>query len=681
MNHQKSVFLVFILLVSTLSVFAQPRDIKNGLEFYDLGEWAKARDLLKDGYTDIKDKELKAEVTFKIAECYNKTYNYRVAESWYNRAIRRGYENPEAILYYADMLKMNEKYDEALIEYRKYLEKVPGDERGDFGVKSCELAAIWKNDPTRYKVEAMAFFNDREADFSPAFAKRDFRVVYFASSREGVTGGKVSNISGVNFYDIFETSQDRKGKWSVPTPLPPPVNTEFEEAGCSLNKKANVLYFTRCAKEKFKVLGCNIYEAQRKGRGWGEPTKIDIAHDSVDIKFPVISSNELTLYFAADIPGGYGGSDIWMVKRAKKTQRFGEPINLGPEINTFGNEWPSHTRGDSTMYFASDGHYGMGGMDIFMATMTPDGKWEIENMKYPINSSHDDFGIIFQGDEEMGYFSSNRPGGKGSNDIFYFELPGLNFEVKGFVTDLENDAPMSGVKVAILGDNGYQLEMESEADGSYRFPKLRAGADYTVTAMLDGYYTGKYTFSTKDAANDEVFESNLVMEKIVIGIPRDISDIYYDLNKATLRPESMVSLDKMVAFLEDNPKIVIQINAHTDYQGDNAHNDDLSQRRAKSVVDYLISKGIEDLRLSSRGFGESTPRKIDEKLAEEYSFLKLGDELTESFIKALNDKEKIDACNQINRRTEFQVERTDFVSTRAPKDEFGYEDGDSGAEE
>ncbi len=674
MNTGRSAIFLFVLVFSTLSAFAQPRAIQKGIEFYQLGEWAKARDILKDGYTSIKDKELKAEVTFMIAECYNKTYNYRVAESWYSRAIRRGYENPEAILYYADMLKMNEKYDEALVEYRKYLEKAPGDERGDFGVRSCELAAGWKNEPTRYKIEAMAFFNDREADFSPAYAKRDYRVVYFASSREGVTGGKVSNISGVNFYDIFETTQDRKGKWSVPTPLPEPINTEFEEAGCSLNKKANVLYFTRCAKEKFKILGCNIYMSQRKGRGWGEPTKIDLAHDSVDIKFPVISDDELTLYFAADIPGGYGGSDIWIVKRSKKTQNFGEPINLGPEINTFGNEWPSFNRNDSTLYFASDGHYGMGGMDIFKGVINEKGKWEITNMRYPINSSHDDFGIIFQAEEEIGYFSSNRPGGKGSSDIYYFELPGLNFEVKGFVKDLENDAPMGGVKVAIIGDNGYQLEMDSEADGSYRFPKLRAGADYTVTAMLDGYYTGKYSFSTKESKQDETFDNNLILEKIVIGIPRDISDIYYDLDKATLRPESMVSLDKMVNFLDDNPKIVIQINAHTDYQGDDAHNQDLSNRRAKSVVDYLISKGIEELRLASRGFGESTPRTIDEKIAEEYPFLKQGDILTEAFIKAFKSKEQMDACNQVNRRTEFQVERTDFVTTRAPKDKFGYDD-------
>lgn len=663
MKNLKSLFLLLFMLSIGLAAYAQPRTIQKGLDFYQLGEYAKARDILKDAYTDIKDKDLKAEVTFIIAECYNKTYNYKVAEGWYGRAIKRGYKDPEAIRLFADMLKMNEKYDEALIQYKEYLVKVPGDERAEFGVKSCEVASVWKNNPTRYKVEAMAFFNDREADFSPAYAKKDNRVVYFASAREGVTGGKVSEITGVNFFDIFETTQDRKGKWSVPTPLAPPVNTEFEEAGCALNDKANLMFFTRCPKEKHKVLGCQIYMAMRKGQGWSDPEKVNIANDTIDVKFPVISRDEKILYFSANLPGGFGGQDVWMMKRTKKTGSFGEPINLGPEINTMGNEWPSDIQKDSILYFSSDGHLGMGGMDIFKAQMQKDGKWAVSNMQYPINSSFDDLGIIFQENAEIGYFSSNRPGGKGDFDIYYFELPGISFEIKGLVTH-EDGTPMPGAKVSILGDNGFTLEMEAEADGSYRFPKLREGADYTVTAMKDGFYTAKYTFSTRGATKDETIDNNLLLKKIIIGIPQDISDIYYDLAKATLRPESMVSLDKMVSFLNDNPKIIIQINAHTDYQGDNKSNDDLSNRRAASVVEYLISKGIENVRLTSKGFGESTPRVIDEKLAAEYPFLKAGDILSEEFIKALKDKEKIDACNQINRRTEFQVQRTDFTTTR-----------------
>lgn len=681
MKSWKSLLLVLFLAGISMTTQAQSRAIQKGLEFYELGEFAKARDILKDAYTDIKDKDDKARITFIIAECYNKTYNYKVAESWYQRAIKRGYSDPEAIRLYADMLKMNEKYEEALLQYKEYMTKVPGDERAEFGVKSCEIAAVWKNNPTRYKVEAMAFFNDREADFSPAYAKKDYRVVYFASAREGITGGKVSEITGVNFFDIFETTQDRKGKWSVPTPLAPPINTEFEEAGCALNGKANLMFFTRCPKEKHKMLGCQIYMAKRKGQGWSDPEKVNIASDSIDVKFPVISKDEKTLYFSANLPGGFGGQDVWMMKRTKKTGGFGEPINLGPEINSMGNEWPSDIQKDSLLYFSSDGLLGMGGMDLFKAQLKKDGTWEVSNMQYPINSSFDDIGIIFQEEEQIGYFSSNRPGGKGDFDVYYFELPGMSFEIKGLVVDQDGVTPMPGVKVSIIGDNGFTLEMESEADGSYRFPKLREGADYTVTAMKDGYYTAKYNFSTRGATKDESYDNNLLLEKIKIGIPQDISDIYYDLAKATLRPESMVSLDKMVLFLNDNPKIVIQINAHTDYQGDSPKNDILSNDRAKSVVDYLILKGIEDLRLASKGFGETTPRVVDAKIAAQNDFLKVGDVLTEEFIKGLKDKAKIDICNQINRRTEFQVERTDFVTTRKAVEETNdYIEDESGAQ-
>lgn len=679
MKINKIILLLFVLALISPVVVAQ-RDIDKGYEFFEKGEWAAAKDYLKSGYTKIKDRKKKPEVTFMIAECYRSMHNTKVAESWYRKAIFRKYTDPIAILYYADMLKMNEKYDEAVIQYKAYLEKVPGDERGEYGVASCERAAVWKNNPTRYKVEAMAFFNDREADFAPAFAKKDYRVVYFTSSREGTTGDKVSDISGVNYYDIFQTSLDRKGKWSVPVPLGPPVNSEYEEGACALNKKANQLFFSRCAEAKHKILGCQIYFSTKKGQGWSDPTRLPLAADSLDIKFPNLSPDEKTLFFTAEIPGGYGGQDIWMVKRSKKTKPFGQPINLGPEINTFGNEWTPFLRNDSTLYFSSDQHLGMGGMDIFVAHLQKDGKWAVENMKYPLNSAADDFGIIFKGNEEEGFFSSNRSGGKGSFDIYYFELPGLRFESKGFIVDKETEEPLIGAKVTVRGDNGFLLEMESEADGSYRFPKLKGNVDYIVTAEMDGYFLSKINFSTKGVDEDKTFESNIALEKIIIAKVYNVPDIFYDFNKATLREESKISLDSLVILLEDNPKLTIQIMSHTDARGTNEANLDLSNRRAKSVVDYLVSKGIEAERLTSQGFGESEPYIVSADDVAKFPFLKEGVSLSEDFINNLSTNDQKEEAHQLNRRTQFKVLSADFISKLPPKDEME-DDSEDNSEE
>lgn len=675
MRKAKTIIALLVFIFSASTSIAQPKDVIKGMEHFELGEWSLAKDFLKEGYTKIKgDKEMKAEVTYMIAECYNNMKNPKVAEVWYLKAIKRGYTNPMAILNYADMLKMNEKYDEAVTEYKKYRDKVPEDDRGNYGVESSELAAKWKKNPTRHEVEAMAYFNDREADFAPAYAKKDYKVIYFTSAREGVIGDKINEISGINYTDIFMTSLDRKGKWSIPVPIGPPVNSEFDEGGVCLNRKANTLFFSRCPKEKHENLGCRIYTAKKKGLGWGEPTEVPIGADSVDIKFPTLSKDELTLYFSADLPGGYGGKDIWMIKRQKKTKPFGDPINMGPEINTFGDENYPFSHDDSTLYFSSNQHLGMGGYDIFISTLQPDGKWKVENMQYPINSSSNDFGLVRQGKRHIGFFSSDRPGGKGGFDIYYYEIPPLKFSAGGLIVDGDTETPIVGAKVKLLGDNGFMLEMDSEADGSYIFNNIPEEGDYTVSAVYDGYLLNKFEFSTKGVNENKYWTSNIAISKIELDKAYDVADIFYDFNKATLRPESMVALDSLVLFLEENIKITVEIMSHTDRVGDDATNMDLSDRRAKSVVDYLVSKGIEKERLSSKGYGESVPHTVNAAQAEQYEFLNEGDLLTEEFIKGLENKEQTDVADQINRRTQFKILSSDFQSKLAPKAAPVYKD-------
>ncbi len=396
--------------------------------------------------------------------------------------------------------------------------------------------------------------------------------------------------------------------------------------------------------------------------------EVPIAADTVTVKHPAASPDDLSLYFTANMPGGHGGYDIWMVKREKKTAPWGSPVNLGSSINTPGNEIFPYVHPDGSLYFSSDYHLGMGGLDIFKAEKDKKGKWVIRNMKYPINSSYDDFGIVFQGDWEKGFLTSNRPGGKGKDDIFEFSLPPLEFILSGFVRDEKTDEIIPGATVKLIPNDGVPIEKKSEIDGSFRF-ELKPNTDYQIETSHEKYLNGKSRESTKGYETDKEFKRDVYMAPI--EKPIELPNIMYEFAKWDLRPESMVSLDQLVETLNDNPNIVIELRSHTDFRGSADANEELSQKRAQSVVDFLIEKGIEPDRLVAKGYGESMPRVVDMKMAQQYSFLNEGDVLTESYIKKLASLEQ-EVAHQLNRRTEFQVLKTDYVSSGV--DDDGAED-------
>lgn len=408
---KRNAFLMLLLLYVGYA-FPQAKDYQKGEEAFMYEEYRTAIEHYKIAYSKYNDPVKKAELVFKIGLCYRALHESKEAELWFKKAIKVKYPDPLAVLYYADALKMNGSFEEAAIEYQNYGKLVPGDKRAEIGVKSCQLAAKWISKPTRYAVENMAFINSKDQDFSPVFAKKDYKTIYFTSNRAGSTGNQIHARTGAGFFDLWETSVDRKGKWSEPKPLEPPINTPDDEGASSLNLKGNTLYFTRCQVVKKQILGCKIFYSERKGTNWDVPQMINIkgAVDSTSIGHPSISEDETTLYFSANLPGGYGGRDIWMIKRDKKSVPWNpEPINLGPEINTPGNEVFPYIRNNGKLYFSSDYHVGMGGFDIFEAVLDQKtGKYKVTNMKYPINSNADDFGIIFEGEAERGYFSSNR---------------------------------------------------------------------------------------------------------------------------------------------------------------------------------------------------------------------------------------------------------------------------------
>jgi len=355
------------------------------------------------------------------------------------------------------------------------------------------------------------------------------------------------------------------------------------------------------------------------------------------------------------MPGGLGENDIWKVSRGG--EGWGDPVNLGEEINTPGNELYPFIHSDGTLYFSSDSRVGLGGLDIYKAEQDETGGWMLENMKPPINSPEDDFGIVFDADVERGFFSSSRKG-RGNDDLFSFVLPPLNFAVTGVVKDERTDEILPGSTVKSVGSDGITVEATANMEGSFRF-MLKPGTDYVFIASQPGYLNGKERESTRGLDQSREFDVTIYLASTTQVI--ELPNIFYDFAKWDLRPESMVSLDNLVETLDDNPNVTIELMSHTDSRGTPADNEELSQKRAQSVVDYLISKGIAADRLQARGYGENQPKVVDDKVLEQYDFLELEQILTESFINQLESPELQEKAHQVNRRTEFRVLTTDYI--------------------
>jgi peptidoglycan-associated lipoprotein len=482
-------------------------------------------------------------------------------------------------------------------------------------------------------------------------------MIYFTSSREEATGNDLHGATGENFSDIFLSRMDRKGKWSVPVALEENVNTEFEEGTPVLTDDYSTMYFTRCKVNKNANYGCQIYTTTRNGDEWSEAEALTLADDSVVVAHPALSPDELTLYFISDMPGGVGGKDLWFASRDSKGGEWGVPENL-EALNTVDDEMFPFLHQDGSLYFSSNGRIGMGGLDIFRAVEQEDGSWKIENMKYPINSSADDFGIVFETDMERGYFSSTRKG-RGNDEIYMFALPPMKFNVIGEVRDDKTDELLVEATVKSIGSDGITVERTTGEDGSFRL-MLKPNTDYVFVASRIGYLNGKERETTKGLNNSTDFRTTIYLSNIRETIELSNSNVFYDFARWDLRPEALVSLDKLIETLTDNPTITIELMSHTDVRGSNEDNIELSQKRAQSVVNYLIERGIDQARLSAKGYGEDMPKVVTKRLDGDYDFLNEGTELTETFINALPSVEEQEIAHQLNRRTEFRVLRTDY---------------------
>ena len=655
-------------------IYKLEAQVSKGDEYFNTYQFDLAKDFYEKALGTLKTQEERAQVNYKLGYCYKMLGDSDKAEMYFGAAVKnyvKGVIKPDVLLFYADALRMNGKYEDAIEVYKQYLQISPNDHRAISGLESCKIVPQWINRPTRYKVNNVARFNTANLDFSPAWATKDFRVIYFTSSREGTKGSRNNYKTGQKFTDIFEISQDRKGAWSEPIPLAGEINSEEDEGACVVSMKGSEMYFTRCKAGKTVDEPCKIFYVAKKGNAWDVPTVITIqGFANYEVGYPALSPDDKILYFSAEAPDGYGGMDLYMAYRINNSPtNFGRPINLGPIVNTPGDEVFPTVRNDGTLYFSSDGHKGMGGLDIYKVIRDEKGNITgIENMKFPINSSFDDFGIIFEGKEEKGYFSSNRKGGKGSDDIYSFVLPPLVITLNGMVrdtTDMDKILMVKDAKITLLNDAGIVAEMKSSETGTFKY-QLEPNQNYKVKAEVSkDYFSNSVTFTTKNVEYDTVINVVINLAKIprIIVLP----NIEYDYDKATLRPQSMIALDELVKTLNDNPNLVIELRAHTDFRGNDDYNMRLSQARAQSCVDYLISKGIKADRLVAKGFGESMPRVVTKEIAKEFPFLKEGDVLTEEFILKLKDNSKIEIAHQLNRRTEFSVLSTDYGVTPEEK--------------
>lgn len=655
-RHRLYIYLPVILLLCMLAgckgakMSVADEQLARG-EFYDASRTYRK---IYNKLTKREDRPLRGEVAFKMGECYRRLNMSARASAAYQNAIRYQYPDSMAFYYLGRSLQGEGRYAQAIDAYNKFLEWKPKSELAREGAEGCRLAIESKNKKkSRYVVKNAKLFNSRRADFSPMYLDNKYDQLFFTSSTEKAMGDKKSEITGMKKSDIYVSKKNERGEWERPEPVEGELNTDMDEGIVSFSPDGQTMYLTKARRSLTSNTSVEIYTSTRSDAKWSAATKFEITADTISaVGHPAVSPDGKYLYFSSDMPGGFGGKDIWRVSIG---ERLGSLVNLGPQINTEGDEMFPYMRTDSLIYFASDGHPGFGGLDMFKARLNSTGdRWSVENLGLPLNSTGDDFGITF-GPGETGFFSSNRGDGNGRDHIYSFELPELKVTISGWVMD-KDEEPVPKAVIRIVGDDGSNQKEVARDDGSFSF-NLERGVKYVMMAGAKGYLNVKQEFVSDTTEEDADYAVDFILASI--SKPQVVENIFYDFDKATLRPESKTALDEMAQMLRDNPNVTIEMSSHTDRMGSDEYNMDLSHRRAKSVVDYLIAAGITADRLKYQGYGESRPKTVTKRINREYPQFPEGTVLDEEFVSKLSPEDQ-EAADQINRRTEFQVMSIDY---------------------
>ena len=657
-QHRTPLYLIgFTALLLIITGCGADNYARKAEEYYAIGEYYDAAEEFKKAYsnTPVKEKAKRGERAWKMAECYRRIGYSAKAAGGYQNAVRYKAGGAEATLRLAQMQHWMGKYNDAIKNYTLYLDSVPSSMEAQVGLEGCRQASVWKKKGSLYSIKKQPILASRRADYSPALYGSEWDQLYFSTTRQQAKGEELSGITGVKMADIFFSQKDDKGKWSKPETIEGEVNTEYEEGACSFSPDGKKMYFTRCTHDPNYPRYAIIMSSNRSDAAWSKPEEVKISNDTLStFAYPAISPDGKWLYFSSDMPGGQGGMDLWKV--SLDDYGYGVPENLGPKINTFGNEVFPSFRANGELYFSSDGHPGMGGLDLFRAEQDSANHWTTTNLGSPMNSAGDDFGMTFEGLHNRGFFSTNRGNGRGWDQIMSFECPEIVQSIKGWVYE-KDGYELPEALVYMVGNDGTNLKLSVRSDGSF-VQEVKPNVNYVLLGTCKGYLNHKQEISidTSSVSREHVLQFPLAS----MTAPVLIRNVFYEFDSADLTDNSTIALDSLALLLTENPGITIELSSHCDYRGRDDYNLRLSQRRAESVVNHLISKGLPAERMIPVGYGESRPKVVTRRIAEQNPFLQVGDTLTEAFILALPEEAQQEVCNALNRRTEFRVMRTTF---------------------
>lgn len=652
-------YILAIAVVALTISCGSEKAIRKGDQYAALNEYYEAAKQYKKAYRKIspKDKSKRAVVAWKLGECYRKNNNAVRAVGAYTNAVRYNYPDSLAIRHLADAQLEKGDYKAAVKSYEAYLELNANDRLAKVGYQAAKQSLDWKKNPTRYIVKKAKELNGQRSDYCPMYVGDDTTMIVTTSTRKEAKGEDLSGITGQKNADIFLTRRDEKGKWQKTEVIDSEINSEYEDGSCAFTPDGKTMYFTRCLTDNQAPRYAAIYSSTRSDASWSGVTKLDISSDTLtSYAHPAVSPDGEWLYFTSDMAGGFGGLDLWRYYIGKNKAKEDIVENLGEWINTEGDEQFPSFGPKGELFFSSDGYPGMGGLDIYCAVQKNDTIWDVTNIMAPINSNGDDFGITFAPGLYRGYFSSNRGDARGWDHIYSFLLPETIHILHGWIYEKDGYELPNGI-IYMVGKDGTNTSFGVMKDGSYSV-RVTPGIDYVLLGTCKGYLNTMQELTTDTIEGTVKYQRDFALPSITR--PVLIDNIFYEFDKATLTKESETSLDELVGLLNLNPNVTIELSSHCDYKGTDEYNVRLSQARAESVVKYLIKNGIEAERLTAKGYGEEKPKIVHKKLTEKYPFLKENDVLTEDFINNLEDEEQKEICNQLNRRTEFQVLRTTY---------------------
>ena len=607
-------------------------------------------------YAKVKDIDEKGRIAFMAGESFLKLMEPQGAEEWYEKAIglRFGSENPEVYLHYGQAMSMQQEFDEAIEWYIAFKENGGDPSLADGLIAQADDDALELMEPSsRYIVDNLLRLNSSSFDYGVGFASKKSDEIVFSSSRESATGSGEDPITGERYMDLFSASQDKKGNWSTPEPLNSTINTDYNEGTVTFDKKYRQLYFTRCISDEDNSYACDIYRSSLMGNKYGPSEVVELINrdenDSSQVGHPCFTVDNSYLMFVSDMPGGFGGKDLWYVAYDDKEDTFGEPVNMGPNVNSAGDEMFPAMRYDGALYYSSTTLGKMGGLDIVRA-MPDEGVMQFqtaEPMPYPINSSNDDFSLIFRDNEDSGIFTSGRTGGKGKDDLYSFRLPEMEFCYQGDVFDSYTGNPLSAT-VVVNGSNGDSFTLTADTDGTFALcdKEIKGNTSYDVEVNYEGYIVTGDRFTTVGLSNSTTMTREFPMKEVVLDVEYDMPLVFYPFNEDELLINAEVnsadSLNYLLGIMERNETFVIQLESHTDSRGNASYNKELSQRRAQTCVDYLIGRGIEPGRLEAVGLGK-------ERLL-----------ISDADIAKMSSEDEKERGHQANRRTVFRILRFDY---------------------